>query len=640
MLLWLYKSVKTATYFHCLESLYGIPVSYFRKFEKLTEKKLKLQLDLAYFEKCIFLKVVPKFLTIKVPKLKSLSQIADNCDRLVVEAQIKYVQKMIKHNTKQIDDITCKIKDQLSWFRLVVLKLIVIRSIQPKLKEVENKHNDKLKRLWLNNRIKSPDCLVNLSNYELTLKEREVLRFGLKHSVIPKNICNDKIKYQLEKAIAVNIKNENEFNLTPVVKREIQEAATHFFKAGKKICNDKYNRETHKVLEKLAKRKDIKVCSFDKGNGLVIVNSFEYNKKMSDILKDVTKFQKIEYDEDDIRKHPTVTEEGRLYRYIYKYLRRYIDEKTYKFISPSGSEPGRLYGTVKVHKDNKPMRPIISTIGSASYNLAKFLDNLIKPHINSKHMLNSTSHLIEEINKNQELFHDKHILISYDVESLFTNIPVNETIELAANLVYDKNSTNKPLFGRDVFKKLCLFATSGQFLFNDQMFKQIDGVSMGSPLAPTLANLFLSHMEQNWMNEECSPLYYARYVDDCICVFDDIKKVERFHQFLNRQHKNLKFTVDIGGNSIAFLDVKINITNNLETSIFRKETFTNVLLNFEANCPRAWHRGLVIGMLSRAYTVASNWNIFHDEIEKILKIFECNGYTKNFVLKIVSDSEI
>ena len=143
-------------------------------------------------------------------------------------------------------------------------------------------------------------------------------------------------------------------------------------------------------------------------------------------------------------------------------------------------------------------------------------------------------------------------------------------------------SINKPAFGKDVFKKLCMFATSGQFLFDDKMFKQIDGVSMGSPLAPTLANLFLAEMEQTWIGIDCSPLYYARYVDDCICVFDNVSKIEKFHEFLNKQHSNLKFTVDIGGNSIAFLDVKINITDSVETIIFRKESFTNLLLNFEA----------------------------------------------------------
>ena len=404
----------------------------------------------------------------------------------------------------------------------------------------------------------------------------------------------------------------------------------------KKVCNEQKNKRIHEILSKLAKRKDIRICSYDKGNGLAIVNTEDYNSKMYDILNDNSKFVMVPA-EDDITKHPTVTEESRVYRYLCKYVKRYVSDNTYKYIMPSGSEPGRMYGTVKVHKVNKPMRPIISTIGSVSYNLAKYLDSIIKKQIDDTYMLKSTQHLINNINEHRNLFNDKNILVSFDVVSLFTNIPVDETIQMAADLVYRENSSNKPKYGKDVFIKLCKFATQGHFLFDNKIFKQVDGVSMGSPLAPTLANLFLSEMERNWHNEECSPIYYYRYVDDCICIFDDISKVECFKQFLNQQHPNLEFTSEVGGKNISFLDVNINMTNTVETSVFRKDTYTGLLLNFEANCPKQWQSGLVLGMINRAYIISSTWNIFHDEIQKILHIFKSNGYPENFVLNLIKD---
>ena len=88
----------------------------------------------------------------------------------------------------------------------------------------------------------------------------------------------------------------------------------------------------------------------------------------------------------------------------------------------------------------------------------------------------------------------KKILVSYDVTSVFTNIPLQETIDIAINLIFNHNPnlniTKKKL------KKLFLFATSQtHFIFNSKFYKQIDGVAMGSPLAPVLANIFMGFYE-------------------------------------------------------------------------------------------------------------------------------------------------
>ena len=122
------------------------------------------------------------------------------------------------------------------------------------------------------------------------------------------------------------------------------------------------------------------------------------------------------------------------------------------------------------------------------------MDNIIKPHINTRYMLNSTSQFIDDINDKQQLFKKNNVLVSFDVESLFTNIPVKEVIDIAADLVYNSN-INRPVYSKDVFKRLCEFATCGSFMYGNDMYVQIDDVSMGSPLAPTLANLFMATLD-------------------------------------------------------------------------------------------------------------------------------------------------
>ena len=105
--------------------------------------------------------------------------------------------------------------------------------------------------------------------------------------------------------------------------------------------------------------------------------------------------------------------------------------------------------------------------------------------------------------------------ISYNVTSIFTNIPLQKTIDITINLIFHHNPnlniTKKKL------KKLFLFATSQiYFLFNGKFYNQIDGVAMSSPLVPVLANIFMGFYEPKWLNEYNlhKPKFCFRYLDD------------------------------------------------------------------------------------------------------------------------------
>ena len=116
----------------------------------------------------------------------------------------------------------------------------------------------------------------------------------------------------------------------------------------------------------------------------------------------------------------------------------------------------------------------------------------------------------------------KKILVSYDVTSLFTNIPLQETIDIAINLIFNHNRNLN--ITRKELKKLFLFATSQtHFICNSKFYNQIPGVAMGSPLAPVLANIFMGFHESKWLNEYHlnKPKFYLRYVDDTLAAFDN-----------------------------------------------------------------------------------------------------------------------
>ena len=211
-------------------------------------------------------------------------------------------------------------------------------------------------------------------------------------------------------------------------------------------------------------------------------------------------------------------------------------------------------------------------------------------------------------------------MVSFDVTSLFTNIPLIETIDIVSNRIYSDNAAVTPDIPKNYFRKMLLLCTQGIFLYKDVLYRQIDGVAMGSSLGPTLANMFLAHVECNKLFNDvnCNPVFYPklylRYVDDCFAIFNSESDSEEFLNVLNSQHSNLQFTVEVGSNSLLFLDVLVKIdTNSFVTSVYRKETHTGVLLNFNAVAPTQWKRGLILCLLNRAKMICSSPCLFSDE---------------------------
>ena len=262
---------------------------------------------------------------------------------------------------------------------------------------------------------------------------------------------------------------------------------------------------------------NIRICSFDKGNGVAIMNSKEYFEKLDKIVLDKSKFEEISVNPN--ASHPVIKNENSIRKYLRNNVKEFVSKKVHDAIYPSGSQPGKLYGLCKKHKPGLPFRPVVSMINTAEYHLAKYLDSIIKPHIPSEFMLDSTSSFLGKLK--EFCFKPTDILISFDVVSLFTNVPLAQTIDKIADHIYELDS--RPTFDKKTFKKLLHMATSGIFVYRERYYQQIDGVTMGSPLGPTMANFCLAKLEAQLLrdnrDEVCAPALYLRYVDEIfLCV--------------------------------------------------------------------------------------------------------------------------
>jgi len=143
-------------------------------------------------------------------------------------------------------------------------------------------------------------------------------------------------------------------------------------------------------------------------------------------------------------------------------------------------------------------------------------------------------------------------LVSYDVSSLFINVPLEETIHILADKAFANdwfNETRHLNLSKQDLVVLLEGATKDQlFLFNGQRYEQTDGVAMGSPLGPLLANVFMCNTEESPDREGKMPSYYRRYVDDTRTIIPNKTSANNFLETLNQCPSSIKITMEIENN--------------------------------------------------------------------------------------------
>ena len=224
------------------------------------------------------------------------------------------------------------------------------------------------------------------------------------------------------------------------------------------------------------------------------------------------------------------------------------------------------------------------------------------------------------------------VMVSFDVKSLFTNVPLVETINIILNKLFTQDNETVSGFDRSTFKDLLELAVlDTNFIFDNKLYHQIDGMAMGSPLGPTFANIFMCHLEEGIFSEcpdEIKPKLYKRYIDDTFAIFETFEQADRFLNFINSRHPNIEFTIETEQeNSLSFLDICISRTNNtFSTGVYRKNTFTGLGLNFYSFCPLNFKINSCKTLLHRAYNICSDWNKFHMEVSFLIEYFGKNCY--------------
>ena len=180
------------------------------------------------------------------------------------------------------------------------------------------------------------------------------------------------------------------------------------------------------------------------------------------------------------------------------------------------------------------------------------------------------------------------------------------TINIILNKIYENKIISSKL-KREQFKTLLELCTKKlHFSFNGSMYQQIDGVAMGNPLGPVLANIFMSSLEENYIPNLIRKLYWGRYVDDTFTILKS-NEVDNILLVLNSYHKNIKFTYEVERENCL--------------AVFHKATNANIYINWKAFASKFWKIGTLKGLYRKAFLVSSVDNRLNKEINLLKHVF-------------------
>lgn len=604
------------------------------KLHKFKQKARLINLDIKFLKQCKYKNVFPKFIKINIPIKNKTTE------KVIINAKLDWLRLEIKNMYAKQQELELQSLEQHLYITkdLNILEMNyfnekyqdILDSIEYKFNKKQITLNKKLLSLTTNvskdknnsTNIFQDDILVkNESSYHFTPQELNLLdkglNFNLKSQQDLKNVIVD-----VESSI--QYLNENKKNL---IRTDIE---SKIINTNLIRTNDEQNQQYHKTISSL-KSKDVFYLKADKSNTIVILDKNEYLNRVTDMLNSGPY---ILQDKNPLAKYISST------TFSLKQCKTLINQDLIKHLYIPNPNIPRLYCLPKIHKPGKNMRPIVNTINSPCYNLSKWLTQMLQ-NLNPYPSL-AIKNRFEFINsiKNIKLQEDE-IMISFDVTSLYPNIPIKETMKFFEkwfnSINLSKEETNEYL----ILINNCM--NQNIFQFNGKFYQQTEGTAMGNPLSCFIANLFMGYFETNAKEKlPYFPRCWLRYVDDVFTIFNKNQDLNNFLNQLNSFYPTIKFTYETESNSkLPFLDVLLTRNENsqlIDFDIYRKPTHTNRFITNDSYHPPSQKRAAFNNMVYRLLNTPLNQENYNKELCYIKNIAIYNGYDCSLIDNIIKKS--
>lgn len=290
----------------------------------------------------------------------------------------------------------------------------------------------------------------------------------------------------------------------------------------------------------------------------------------------------------------------------------------------------RIYGLPKAHKPNLPLRPVVP-----GYELSKYVCKILQASLDTKYNIRDSYSFCQYINT--VTIPPGYVMVSFDVVSLFTNIPK----QLVLHDIIQIWDTIKPHteINLDLFLEIVSFCMdTSYFVFRNQFYEQIEGTAMGNPLSPTLADLVMNTLLDTVTTKiDCTISVIRKYVDDLMLLLP-ADKIQQILDVFNSYHPNIQFTYEMEtGGKLPYLDMTLvrQTDDTIRTEWYMKPIASGRLLNFLSLHPLKQKINTIRNVIDRVNRLSTNFDERRKR-ETIIQILESNDYPRNLINRFLN----
>lgn len=626
-----------------LNSLQACQAMIASQFENIKLKLAYTNCHLKFNKSCLTHQLLPKYVQVKI---KNTSFAAKKAKLAAEKIWVKNEIKFLYRKKSMLNNLLYKKQLEFANTSHPLEYENKLRIIESRVgKKVFRKKRDQDKKLTglMNEQKHREDILtfdfefyprlVNQTKIHFNVDEHNLLNKGLKY-----NFSKNSKKGIFEELIAAEsiIKfvpyNDERNCLRAIVNKKIKSMQNKVLSKSRLIGNINEQKVLNNIKQKLSENNAM-ISKADKGNSIVILYKDVYISKVEHFISN--------NNINEIGKDPTVKYSSVINKAINmsKNLFTADEMRWLKMINPSAPT---LKGLPKIHKKEIPIRPLVNFMSAPAYRVAKKLDKLLRLHyvFNESHSIKNSLELVDKT-KLLEI-KDHHTLASFDVVNLYTNVPIKVTLEILEKNLKTQNTLNTDS-RKELMHLLRLTLEQNYFTFEGKFYFQPDGLAMGSPLSGILSEIYLNHIENEYILSDKNPhsskiLHYSRYVDDTLVIFKgNARQLGLLNKFMNNLAPKLKFTLETETNSsINFLDLTIEKCNKkLKYKIYRKPTTTDQTIHASSYHPHSHKIAAYNSMVSRLIKIPMHPDDYITEVNIIKHIARSNGYNTNIIDKLI-----
>ncbi|XP_070182243.1 uncharacterized protein [Littorina saxatilis] len=324
--------------------------------------------------------------------------------------------------------------------------------------------------------------------------------------------------------------------------------------------------------------REVRISTADKGGAVVVQDTDNYIKEAERQLNNSLHYSKADND------HTVAIAKAsnKIVEDIHD--RGFIDDVTYRWAKTELNTVRThcFYHLPKIHKtlENPPGQPIVSGVKGPTVKLSKLVDSWLQDlvvqlpsHVkDTTHMLQT----VQDLNTTEGPFNPGTLLVTIDVVGLYTNTPHDDMETALRHFLTLKPLPNTPP-AATIVQVVRHILSNNVFTFEEQLYKQEHGTAMGTPMTPTIANLFMGWLEERMLETSPVPLHtssWKRFIDDIFLLWTGTpEELKIFQKHINTFHPTIKFTMASSPVEMPFLDMTLNMQEGyIETDLHTKAT--------------------------------------------------------------------